>query len=70
VKRIHLQILLCLALAAVFTQRARAQDVLPRPEQPFGGYIARKAQDSIKDFPKEVTHPKVRQTFSSSSLMT
>ena len=57
-KLIHLQILLCLALAAVFTQRARAQDVLPRPEQPFGGYIARKAQDSIKDFPKEVTAPK------------
>ena len=54
----HLPILLGLALVAVFSQRTRAQEVLPRPEQPFGGYIARTAQDSIKDFPKEVTAPK------------
>ncbi len=37
---------------------AGAQDVLPRPEQPFGGRIGLTAQDSIKDFPKEVTAPK------------
>jgi arylsulfatase len=36
----------------------QAQDVLPRPEQPFKGYIARKAENSIKDFPQEVTAPK------------
>ena len=35
-----------------------AQEVLPRPEQPFGGFISRKAKDSIKEFPKEVTAPK------------
>ena len=35
-----------------------AQEVLPRPEQPFGGFIGRKAKDSIKDFPQEVTAPK------------
>ena len=37
---------------------AFAQDVLPRPAQPFKGYIGRKAKDSIKDFPKEVQAPK------------
>jgi arylsulfatase A-like enzyme len=37
---------------------ASAQDVLPRPEQPFGGRIGLTAQDSVKDFPKEVTAPK------------
>jgi len=35
-----------------------AQDVLPRPEQLFKGHIGRKAKDSIKDFPQEVTVPK------------
>jgi hypothetical protein len=58
VNQTHLPILLGLAVVAIFAQRARAQDVLPRPEQPFGGYIARKAQDSIKDFPEEVSAPK------------
>jgi arylsulfatase A-like enzyme len=57
-KRKYLTTLLGLALGAVFHHWAGAQDVLPRPEAPFGGYIARKAQDSIKDFPKEVTAPK------------
>jgi arylsulfatase A-like enzyme len=37
---------------------AQAQDVLPRPEQPFKGHIGRKAKDSVKDFPQEVTAPK------------
>ena len=37
---------------------AQAQDVLPRPEQPFKGHIGRKAKDSIKDFPQEVAAPK------------
>ena len=35
-----------------------AQEVLPRPEQPFGGRIGLTAQDSVKDFPKEVEAPK------------
>ena len=37
---------------------AFAQDVLPRPEPPFKGYIGRKAKDSVKDFPKQVEAPK------------
>lgn len=47
-------------LTALFaaTTVAQAQDVLPRPEQPFKGHIGRKAKDSIKDFPQEVTAPK------------
>jgi arylsulfatase A-like enzyme len=53
----HVATILGLALGAV-SQWANGQQVLPRPEQPFGGYIAPKVQDSIKDFPKEVTAPK------------
>ena len=37
---------------------ARAQDVLPRPEQPFKGHIGRTVEESTKDFPAEVTAPK------------
>jgi arylsulfatase len=37
---------------------ASAQSVLPRPEQPFGGYISRKAIDSVRDFPAAVSAPK------------
>jgi arylsulfatase len=39
-------------------QAANAQEVLPRPEQPFKGYIGRTAKESIKDFPQEVAAPK------------
>ncbi len=46
------------ALAGGGVMMAQAQDVLPRPEQPFKGHIGRKAKDSIKDFPQEVTAPK------------
>jgi len=49
--------MLGLALGAAL-QWTAGQEVLPRAEKPFGGYIARKVQDSIKDFPKEVTAPK------------
>jgi len=35
-----------------------SQNVLPRPEQPFGGKIGRTVEDSVKDFPKEVIAPK------------
>jgi arylsulfatase len=46
------------ALAGGGVMMAQAQDVLPRPEQSFKGHIGRKAKDSIKDFPQEVTAPK------------
>jgi arylsulfatase len=46
------------ALAGGGVMMAQAQDVLPRPEQPFKGHIGRKAKDSIRDFPQEVTAPK------------
>ncbi len=39
---------------------ATAQDVLPRPEPPFKGYIGRKAKESTADFPKEVAAPQSR----------
>ncbi len=35
-----------------------AQEVLPRPDQPFGGKIGRTTKESVKDFPKEVQAPK------------
>ncbi len=37
---------------------AQAQNVLPRPAQPFAGKIGRTVAESTKDFPKEVTAPK------------
>jgi len=37
---------------------ATAQDVLPRPEQPFKGKIGRTVKESVKDFPAPVTAPK------------
>jgi arylsulfatase A-like enzyme len=46
------------AFAGGSVMLAQAQDVLPRPEQPFKGHISRKAKDSIKDFPQEVAAPK------------
>jgi arylsulfatase A-like enzyme len=50
-------LVLVTALVAV-AQSARAQDVLPRPPQPFNGYIGRTAKESVKDFPQEVKAPK------------
>jgi arylsulfatase len=35
-----------------------AQEVLPRPDQPFRGTIGRTVKDSTPDFPKEITPPK------------
>ena len=46
------------ALAAAFALPARAQDVLPRPEQTFKGHIGRTVEESTKDFPREVKAPK------------
>jgi arylsulfatase len=45
-------------VAALVAQSATAQDVLPRPEQPFKGRIGRTAKDSVPDFPKEIVAPK------------
>jgi arylsulfatase A-like enzyme len=46
-----------LTLVALGAHGASAQDVLPRPEQPFRGHIGRTVQDSVRDFPHEVTAP-------------
>src|SRR6516164_3449972 len=51
-------ITLMLALSALFTLTAAAQEVLPKPEQPFAGKIARTAKESTPDFPKGVEAPK------------
>ena len=37
---------------------AGAQEVLPRPAEPFKGRIGRTVKDSKPDFPKEVQAPK------------
>ena len=50
--------ILSLAMCAALALPAGAQNVLPRPEQPFGGRIGLTAADSVKDFPKEVETPK------------
>src|SRR5712691_3933129 len=52
------RILTILALACGLAASAWAQDVLPRPEQPFKGTIGLRAKDSVKDFPQEVKAPK------------
>jgi arylsulfatase A-like enzyme len=46
------------AVTSLFAARAQAQDVLPRPEQPFKGHIGRTVEESTKDFPQEVKAPK------------
>jgi arylsulfatase len=51
-------LVLSLLFMAACPALARAQEVLPRPEQPFGGRIGITTQDSVKDFPKEVEAPK------------
>jgi arylsulfatase len=45
-------------VAASFATAVWAQEVLPKPEQAFGGKIGRTAKDSTPDFPKEVQAPK------------
>jgi arylsulfatase len=47
-----------LFLAVAAAAPAGAQEVLPRPDPPFGGKIGVTTQDSVKDFPKEVEAPK------------
>jgi arylsulfatase len=54
------QTLLAAALvcAVAMALPAGAQEVLPRPEQPFGGKIGRTTKESKPDFPKGVEAPK------------
>jgi len=47
---------LAFALGAALT--ASAQDVLPRPEPPYKGHIARTTEGSVKDFPRATAAPK------------
>jgi len=47
-----------LALGTAIALPAVAQEVLPRPEQPFGGKLGRTSKESVKDFPKTVEAPK------------
>jgi arylsulfatase len=49
---------LSLALGAAIALPAGAQEVLPRPEQPFKGKIGRTAAESTTDFPKPLAAPK------------
>jgi arylsulfatase len=52
------RIVVSLVLSMTFSPRLWAQDVLPRPEPPFGGKIGRTVAESVKDFPKPVEAPK------------
>ncbi len=52
------RILSVLGLAFCLATSGWAQDVLPRPEQPFKGKIGRTPKDSTPDFPKAVEGPK------------
>ncbi len=47
-----------LALGMAFAANARAQEVLPRPDQPFKGTIGRTGAESKPDFPKPIEAPK------------
>jgi arylsulfatase A-like enzyme len=49
---------LSLALGAAIALPAGAQEVLPKPPQPFKGKIGRTAADSTPDFPKPLAAPK------------
>jgi arylsulfatase len=50
--------MLCFGLSALLGQGVVAQDVLPRPEQPFRGTIGLRPADSTRDFPASVVAPK------------
>jgi hypothetical protein len=47
-----------LALGAISVLPAEAQEVLPRPEQPFKGTVSLRAKDSKPDFPQPIRVPK------------
>ena len=63
ITRNYLAVALICTLTAVLlgtAVTAMAEDVLPRPEKPFGGKIGRTVKESIKDFPKEFKLRKAR----------
>ena len=45
-------------LAAALTFTAAAQEVLPRPDQPFKGHVGRTIKDSATDFPQPTAAPR------------
>ena len=45
-------------LGVAIAQLAGAQEVLPRPDQPFKGHVGRTVKDSAKDFPQATDAPK------------
>ncbi|MBI5757987.1 MAG: arylsulfatase [Planctomycetales bacterium] len=47
-----------LTLFAALAPTAQAQEVLPKPDQPFKGKIGRTAKESTTDFPKPIAAPK------------
>ena len=51
-------ILIILGLAFGLATSAWAQEILPRPDQPFKGKIGCTAVESTPDFPKAITAPK------------
>ena len=46
-----------LVLTVTFAATAGAQEILPRPDQPFKGKIGRTAAESTPDFPKPIHAP-------------
>jgi len=54
-RRVTVYVALAASLCALTTE---AEEVLPKPEQPFGGKIARTAKESTPDFPKAIEAPK------------
>src|SRR5262245_17206436 len=51
-------ILAMASLSLAFAPTAWTQEVLPKPEPPFAGKIARTAKESTPDFPKGIEAPK------------
>ena len=50
-------ILVLLIIGWILPTQLIAQEVLPRPEQPFRGHIGLTAKESVKDFPSEAMAP-------------
>jgi arylsulfatase len=55
--QVVIALLVILGFTTASTAVARAQDVLPRPPQPFKGKIGHTVKDSTPDFPQEVLAP-------------
>src|ERR1035438_876102 len=57
-KKQNILAVLSLALGTAITLPAGAQEVLPKPEQPYKGKIGRTAAESTPDFPQPLAAPK------------